>query len=123
MLPLIFLVCWWVPEHAIVKECIGVLNLIGAPSRVPIHSVAIGSLNIDLVLLLMFYSWCSIRTSRNGQSKRTKFVFLGSEFFPVPTIEVTKDCDTLGSGSPLFVMDITIRLYIQSILLIRSANI
>ena len=112
-----------VPEHAIIQKGTFILHLIITPSRIPIHSITIGSFNIDLIFLFMLNPRCPIRISWNSQCKTSEFIFSSSILFPVPSVEVTKNCNAFCSRSPLFVMNISVWLYVQTIPFVRSTNI
>lgn len=121
VLPLVLLLSWWVPVHA-VKEGV-TLNLHRGPRRVLVSPGTISSLHMDLVLLFMLYPWSSVLQGLQGDAEASEFVSLRPKFSSVPTIEVSEDSETLCSRAPLHEVDVVVCLQVKTKFLVGSCDV
>lgn len=122
MLPFMLFLGWWVPEYA-VKETWFSLQLPFGPGWISVHFVIISSDDLQFVFHLMFNSWGTVWQCFDSECKATKVVLLGPELVPVPPVEVSEDWDSFGSWCPFQKCDITIWLFLEAILIVRSSNL
>jgi len=61
--------------------------------------------------------------SWNSNVETSKIIFCSSELFPVPVVKFTKNRDRFSRRCPFLVNEISIRLQVQTVLLIRTTNV
>ena len=113
---------FWIPPEAVIKERGWILNSHTSPCWIPVSSFAIRSLNVYLVLGIVWNPRFTIN-SWNSNVETSKIIFCSSELLPVPVVKFTKNRDRFSRRCPFLVNEISIRLQVQTVLLIRTTNV
>jgi hypothetical protein len=98
MLPLKLLL--WSPVDAIVQHRFLVLDGVGGPSRIFVSLDMVRSFNADFILGVMLDLASSIGCRWNNDLEAAKLILLSVVLLSVPVVEVSKQRQAEGSGSP-----------------------
>jgi len=98
-----------IPQNTVIKKSIFILHLVFRVSWVTIHSFTIRAFNVNFIFWIMRDSGSSILICFYCYHKCSKFIFSASEFFTIPSIKITKKCNTFCLWSPFSILAITVR--------------
>lgn len=111
-----------VPKHAIEKKRVFILDLVSSPSRISIFPFTVFPFNLNLVFGVVGYFWSAVAISFDCEIEATKTILFTHVLVPVPLVEISEEFHAFCVWGPLFESEVSVRLKVQAIFLVTSAD-